>query len=379
MSSPFLCSKPFLHDVISALPSPTSRHPTIRLKPSPFPRCSSFLAPFPSFSAALSTSKPRAAKLLDKIPNTECSHENTFSVSPAPEKDVLFTGFSSSRQGKEEENGILKKSVDSSNKSVVSTCGSEVEKHMMEIGITPEEHELEALLRASVEAGRGEKVYHLLHKLRTIVSKVSPSTADAIDAWFRSSTAVRVGKRKWDNQAIKQAMENGGGGWHGLGWLGKGKWNVVPTRVDGEGVCLCCGEKLVSVDLDPVETESFAECVESIVIKKERNSNFEKFQKWLEYYGPFEAVIDAANVGLFNQRRFSLNKVNAVANGIRQKLLSKKWPLIIIHNKRLLGGKMNEPCNIKLIEKWKNADAIYETPTGSNDDCYKMQMLCCYQ
>lgn len=29
---------------------------------------------------------------------------------------------------------------------------------------------------------------------------------------------------------------------------------------------------------------------------------------------------------------------------------------------------MNEPANKALIEKWKNADALYATPTGSNDD-----------
>ncbi|PKU68049.1 proteinaceous RNase P 1, chloroplastic/mitochondrial isoform X1 [Dendrobium catenatum] len=246
----------------------------------------------------------------------------------------------------------------------------EVERHMIESGITPEEPELLALLRASVLAGRGEKVYYLLHRLRTIVRQVSPSTADVIDEWFKSSIASRVGKRKWDREAIKQVVENNGGGWHGLGWLGKGKWMVLRSHVNDEGVCSVCQEQLVNIDLDPVETENFAKSVASIAIKRDRNSNFEKFQKWLEYYGPFEAVIDAANVGLFKQRRFSVNKVNAVANGIRQKLPLKKPPLIIVHNKRLFGSKMNEPFNKKLLEKWKNADAIYATPTGSNDDWY---------
>ncbi|KAL4035735.1 hypothetical protein IC575_004441 [Cucumis melo] len=92
--------------------------------------------------------------------------------------------------------------------------------------------------------------------------------------------------------------------------------------------------------------------------------------KWLEYYGPFEAVIDAANVGLFSQRKFTPAKVNLIANGIRQKLPSKKWPLIVLHNRRITGRKMEEPVNKTLIEKWKNADALYATPTGSNDDWY---------
>ncbi|XVE70434.1 hypothetical protein DITRI_Ditri10aG0072400 [Diplodiscus trichospermus] len=246
----------------------------------------------------------------------------------------------------------------------------DVEKHMLEHGVQPEEPELEALLRVSIEAGKGDKVYYLLHKLRTTVRKVSPSTADIIVKWFESKAASRVGKRTMDQRLIKEAIENGGGGWHGEGWLGKGRWTISHTAVGADAICKCCGEKLALIDLDPVETEKFAESVANIAIKREKNFSFQKFQKWLDYYGPFEAVVDAANVGLFSQRRFMPSKVNAVVNGIRQKLPSKKWPLIVLHNKRITGRKMDEPANKALIEKWKNADALYATPTGSNDDWY---------
>lgn len=245
-----------------------------------------------------------------------------------------------------------------------------VEKHMLDHGVHPEEPELEVLLKVSIEANRADKVYYLLHKLRTNVRKVSPSTADLIEKWFNSKAASRVGKRKFERNLMITATENGGGGWHGLGFLGKGKWSTIRTKVDENGFCKCCGEKLAMIDLDPVATESFAESVASIAAKREKNSSFQKFQKWLDYYGPFEAVIDAANVGLFSQRRFVPSKVNAVVNGIRQKLPSKKWPLIIVHNRRITGPKMDEPVNKMLTEKWKTADALYGTPTGSNDDWY---------
>ncbi|KAF8400811.1 hypothetical protein HHK36_014113 [Tetracentron sinense] len=256
-----------------------------------------------------------------------------------------------------------------------------VEEHMLEHGVYPEEPELNALLRLSISAGKGDKVYYLLHKLRTSARQVSLPTADLIERWFKSSAASRIGKRKWDRKVVMEAMENGGGGWHGQGWLGKGKWTVAHTFVGADGVCEGCGEKLVTIDLDPIETENFAKSVASIAAKRERNSSFQKFQKWLDYYGPFEAVVDAANVGLFSQKRFLLSKasylgdmfgtsINAVVNGIRQKLPSKKWPLIVVHNKRIIGGKMDEPANRTLIEKWKNGDALYATPTGSNDDWY---------
>ncbi|KAJ6698822.1 hypothetical protein OIU79_012167 [Salix purpurea] len=209
-----------------------------------------------------------------------------------------------------------------------------IEKHMLEHGVYPEEPELKALLRVSVEGGRSDKVYYLLHKLRTSLRRVSPSTAGIIVRWFNSKAASRAGKAKWD---VKEVIENGGGGWHGQGWL---------------------------------ETEKFAESVASLAIKRDRDSSFQKFQKWLDYYGPFEAVIDGANAGIYNQGRFMPSKINAVVNGIRQKLPSKKWPLIVLHNKRITGRKMEGPVNKAFIEKWKNADALYATPTGSNDDWY---------
>ncbi|GAB4839225.1 hypothetical protein Ancab_028753 [Ancistrocladus abbreviatus] len=245
-----------------------------------------------------------------------------------------------------------------------------VEKHMLEHGIHPEEPELEALLRVSIEVGKAEKVYYLLHKLRANVRAVSPSTANLIERWFKSKEASQVGKKRWDQKMILQVMENVGGGWHGKGWLSRGKWTVSHTSVESDGLCKHCGEKLVTIDLDPEETGRFAKSVASIATKKERNSSFEKFQRWLDYYGPFEAVVDAANVGLFSQKRFKTSKVNAVVNGIRQMLPSRKWPLIVLHNRRVTGCKMDKPINKALIEKWRNADALYLTPTGSNDDWY---------
>nr|XP_043626939.1 proteinaceous RNase P 1, chloroplastic/mitochondrial-like [Erigeron canadensis] len=246
----------------------------------------------------------------------------------------------------------------------------EIEEHMLSHGVYPEEPELELLLRVSIEANRSDKVYYLLHKLRTSVRKVLPSTADVIEKWFTSKGATRIGKRKWDQHEISEAIENGGGGWHGQGWLGNGKWNVLRSSVGKDGSCSCCGEKLVTIDLDPIETEKFAESVAEIAKQRDRHSSFKKFQKWLDYYGPFEAVVDGANVGLFSQRRFKPSKVNTIANGIRQILPSKKYPLIILHNRRITGDKMEDGLNKTLIEKWKTADSLYATPTGSNDDWY---------
>lgn len=153
-----------------------------------------------------------------------------------------------------------------------------VEQHMLEHGVYPEEPELEALLRVSIEAGSADKVYYLLHKFRTSVRKVSPNTACLIEKWFCSKVASKVGNRKWDKKLVKEEIANRGGGWHGQGWLGKGKWMVSRTTIGTNGLCKCCGEKLVTIDLDPTETEKFAESVACIAKEREKNSSFERFQ-----------------------------------------------------------------------------------------------------
>jgi proteinaceous RNase P len=99
-----------------------------------------------------------------------------------------------------------------------------------------------------------------------------------LEAWFSSSTASKVGKRKWDIFALSKAIENNGGGWHGLGWLGRGKWIMTRSHIDKNGVCLACGDKLAIIDLDPKETEDFATMVAKLALKREKNSNFENFQ-----------------------------------------------------------------------------------------------------
>ncbi|CAK9275742.1 unnamed protein product [Sphagnum jensenii] len=255
----------------------------------------------------------------------------------------------------------------------------EVDDHMRAAGVQPEEAELEALLKLSVEMGLEEKVYILLHRLRTTVREFSASTVGVVEQWFTSSAAENAGKSKWANlpgtDLVKEAVQRGGGGWHGLGWLGKGSWEVKSSQLDKEGVCQTCGEHLVTIDIDPRETEMFAESLFTLACQREaKNNEFRKFQAWLDRHGPFDAIVDAANVGLYNQNfgdgGFNFFQLNAVVNGIQKKIGSKREPLVLLHHRRTKGGAAATPNALSLLNRWQNANCIYTTPTGSNDDWY---------
>ncbi|KAJ0973427.1 hypothetical protein J5N97_021386 [Dioscorea zingiberensis] len=248
----------------------------------------------------------------------------------------------------------------------------DVEKHMVLNGISPEEPEIAALLDVSVRSGREEKVYEYLLKLRGSVGCVARSTAEILEKWFGSEIAAEAGRLEWDVRVIRDAITMNGGGWHGLGWLGKGKWRVSWASVGSEGRCSCCSEVLACVDIDQKDTEMFADSVASLALARETCSNFRNFQDWLGKHAGFEAIVDGANVGLYQQNfadgGFSLSQLDAVVNEL-YKRSQGKWPLIILHNKRVRVF-MENPSDKELIEAWRAKGVLYTTPSGSNDDWY---------
>ncbi|XP_006353636.1 proteinaceous RNase P 1, chloroplastic/mitochondrial isoform X1 [Solanum tuberosum] len=246
----------------------------------------------------------------------------------------------------------------------------EVDVHMGESGVVAEEAELSALLKVSSFSKKADKVYEMMHRLRGSVRQVCEETAGVVEDWFNSEFAAEVGLQDWDVRKVKEGVVKGGGGWHGQGWLGKGNWTVVRAEMDSSGACRSCGEKLVCIDIDPKETENFANSLVKLACEREVKANFVQFQDWLQKHGPFDAVVDGANVGLITQRNFNFSQLRSVVNKLRQMSESKKLPLVILHKSRTTGGPAQHPNNKKLLESWKKAGALYATPHGSNDDWY---------
>ncbi|XVF82676.1 hypothetical protein PTKIN_Ptkin16aG0067600 [Pterospermum kingtungense] len=246
--------------------------------------------------------------------------------------------------------------------------GYEVDAHMAESGVTPEEPELSALLKVSIYGKKVDKVYEMLQRLRATVRQVSESTLQIIEDWFKSEDAAKVGAGSWDVEKIKEAVVARGGGWHGQGWLGNGRWRVVRTKMTKNGVCCSCGEKLVCIDIDPKETENFATKLSELACNREVKADFGRFQEWLQQHGPFDAAVDGANVGLINADTFNFYQLNNVVNQLQQMSPSKRSPLVILHRSRVTGGPAKNPNNRNWLESWKKAGALYVTPPGSNDD-----------
>ncbi|KAL2593829.1 hypothetical protein GLYMA_12G183200v4 [Glycine max] len=248
----------------------------------------------------------------------------------------------------------------------------EVEEHMSGVGVSLEEAEVAALLKVSARCGRADKVYEYLHKLRSSVRCVSESSAVVIEEWFRGSKSSEVGEVEFEAGQVKEGVLRNGGGWHGQGWVGKGDWVVSRTSVGADGHCCCCGEQLVCVDIDDAEREKFAGSVAALAFEREVKANFSEFQAWLEKHASYEAIVDGANIGLYQQNfadgGFSISQLDDVVKELYNRS-GKKWPLVVLHNKRLR-GLMENPSSRRLVEEWMNNGALYTTPNGSNDDWY---------
>ncbi|KAE8717896.1 Proteinaceous RNase P 1 [Hibiscus syriacus] len=213
----------------------------------------------------------------------------------------------------------------------------ELVKQMKGLGIIPRLRSYGPALLGFCEKGNAEKAYEVdAHMLESGVASHSEAglgiDLQVVEDWFKSEDAANVGAEKWDVKQIKEAVVGGGGGWHRLGWLGSGRWKVVRTTM----------------------TEN------------EVRADFIRFQEWLQQYGPFDAVVDGANVALINSEKFNLNQLKKVVNQLQQMSPSKRYPLVILHQSRVA----RDPNNRKWLEQWKKAGILYATPYGSNDDWY---------
>ncbi|KAK1435083.1 hypothetical protein QVD17_00843 [Tagetes erecta] len=249
----------------------------------------------------------------------------------------------------------------------------EVEKEILSMNLCLEEPEIAALLKVSAEVGNADKVYDYMHKLRIGVRCVGESTAEIIQDWFSGEVGMKVGMgwEDWDIGRVKDVILKNGGGWHGLGWIGGGEWVVRRTTVDSDGGCCGCGEQLACVDIGGEDTEKFAQSVVALAVEREKRSNFTQFQNWLDEHNDFEAIVDGANIGLYQQNfadgGFSVSQLEAVVKELYKR--SNKWPLVILHEKRI-NALLANPSNREILEEWIDNGILYGTPVGSNDDWY---------
>ena len=170
-----------------------------------------------------------------------------------------------------------------------------------------------------------------------------------------------------------------------------GAWEIRRGTVNLDGECSCCSVRLRAIDLDGPQFKAFSAGITKLASQRERSnsskkkggeagepkvSQFEQFSQWLERKGPFDVVIDGANVAMYGQAKENHMQPRQISQVVQQ--IQKEQPdsrvLVVLHNRRVNQLRQSRQGK-KVLEQLLRTGVLYATPTGSNDDWYWMHAV----
>lgn len=225
-----------------------------------------------------------------------------------------------------------------------------VDKAIAEAGLEPGEAELSRLLEGASGAGASwDQAEEVLRRMSRDLTALTPVTLQRVETFFKSSAALK---------GLPAGMS----------------WTTGTCTVAADGTCEEAGGNLAAIDLGPSEYEEFKRGVADLAARQERHPNdFQSFLQWLQEHGPFDIVVDAANVAFYGQNfesgGFNFSQIAAVIDTLRADHPGMK-PLVILHVARTRSPAAQEPAAQELLEKLRKEGSFFATPQGSNDDWY---------
>eukprot|EP00899_Mesostigma_viride_P022293 jgi/Mesvir1/3248/Mv16389-RA.3 len=150
------------------------------------------------------------------------------------------------------------------------------------------------------------------------------------------------------------------------------RWRAELHGVTREGVCEGCCRQLRSISLLPEEASMFAGKIADIAAEREYFPNgFQTFKDWLVANGPFDVIVDGANVAMYGQNFeegfFSFTQLHEVVQSLRRR---GHRPLVVLHNRRTTGPLAEREDNAEILARLRRETCLYCTPDKSNDDWY---------
>ena len=169
-------------------------------------------------------------------------------------------------------------------------------------------------------------------------------------------------------------------------WFGAAPgWCVADeVSVDGAGAAvavLVMDEKRIQIQLKAIslteeEREDLLSGIAKLACEREAISEFENFMNWLKgKKDGMNAVVDGANVGMYNQNfstsGMNFNQVEKVLEKLRRNAREGDAPpMVFLHQRRVENGPARKPQNQERLAKWDSAGELFTTAHGSNDDWY---------
>ena len=227
----------------------------------------------------------------------------------------------------------------------------EVESELRRLELALTEPEYREMLSAAVRTRNESCGTYILECMVREILKVEDPTAKVLEAYFRDYNE-RSGKKIGN---------------------GSGKYVVSRAKIAEDGKCSASGKYLTKLDLKEGEMMTLAEKISGLAIQRENRSDaFKMFKNYLKKYGPYDIIIDGANVGFFGQSKqgiFTFGQVETMVKEVR-----KRWPdrkaLIVLHSRRIHSFTKGNRYNANMVERMNHSRELFSTPSGSNDDWY---------
>ena len=226
-----------------------------------------------------------------------------------------------------------------------------VEGDLRADGLLPTELEFMAMLRAYRAAEAYDRGFSMLRKMRTEIRAPSDEMSEELRAWFSSVP-----------------------GWGIADEVSVGESGEVEAVLVMDEKRATFQLKAISVTED--ERKGLLEAIAKLACEREAVEEFDNFMKWLDRKeGGMNAIVDGANVGMYNQNfstsGMSFMQLEKVLQALRDKRVEGEAPPIaFLHQRRVENGPARKPQNQKLLEKWDSAQELFTTAHGSNDDWY---------
>jgi proteinaceous RNase P len=247
--------------------------------------------------------------------------------------------------------------------------------HLVEIikrnNIAFQEEEFVSLVALCGHPGQEHRMGMVLSEMSSVLYRVGPRLSTKVADWFRAQ-----------------------------------RWNVQTARISPSGVCSACEGQLQTVYAAAASVRRIKNIMERLIVEdldgKSRshellhNTNIfrdgtpqglrggnllKKFKEWLSANGPYEIIIDGANLGFHkgltasaqgkpysNKLRLDYQMIDDVMEQLASLRPFAKL-LLVLHAQHVMPKRL-KPAERAIVDRWKTAQRLYVTPWGMNDDWF---------
>ena len=152
--------------------------------------------------------------------------------------------------------------------------------------------------------------------------------------------------------------------------------------MDGDAGVVC-GLALQSLRLSTEEQEIMLSQVSKLAgADKIKLQHFDRFKDWVGRNGPFDVILDGANIGFSNQRvdkgaTLQWSQIERVVRHFQNGGLThtippqrRCKPLIILHERHFYKQHHLNRNDAEIIGRWRAEGILYSTPKQMNDDWF---------